>query len=304
MSDQGYLYVLANSAMPGLVKVGKTTRTPSERAEELSGVTGLPTPFIVVYEQLFDDCSAAERFVHTLLESRGFRVSSNREFFNAPVNDVVRAILATPGATTGEAMLEEANNVPDGNENPAWMGLMLQADEHYYGLGNTLQDHAEALRLYKQAIKLGGKVAFAVVGKMYENGEGTPANIEEAISYYKQGASNGDVYCYWCMALAFAKTGNNTNMAKCAELFCVRQKDGLHERYMSKIGRDAMDVIMKSFQSRIGEDFAPPIKAMFATMKDPIRKSTATMITYCEQDPDNGWLVSLLQRVDQYVESL
>ncbi|MEN9595630.1 MAG: hypothetical protein RL236_64, partial [Pseudomonadota bacterium] len=66
-NNRGYIYVLANSAMPDLVKVGKTTRTPAERAAELSKVTGVPTPFIVVYEQLVDDCTAAEEFVHTML---------------------------------------------------------------------------------------------------------------------------------------------------------------------------------------------------------------------------------------------
>lgn len=35
-NNRGYIYVLANSAMPDLVKVGKTTRTPAERAAELS----------------------------------------------------------------------------------------------------------------------------------------------------------------------------------------------------------------------------------------------------------------------------
>ena len=86
MNDIGYLYVLANSAMPGIVKIGKTTRSSTERATELSKVTGLPTPFIVVYEQLFENCSSAEMFVHTFLTDKGFRISENREFFSAPVN--------------------------------------------------------------------------------------------------------------------------------------------------------------------------------------------------------------------------
>jgi len=98
MRDLGYLYVLANSAMPNLVKIGKTTRTPEVRAKELSDVTGVPSQFIIVYEQLFEDCSAAESFVHTFLELRGYRVSDNREFFSAPVNEVVKAIALAPGS--------------------------------------------------------------------------------------------------------------------------------------------------------------------------------------------------------------
>jgi hypothetical protein len=75
--------------MPGLVKVGKTTRSPEERAKELSSATGLPTPFIVVYEQYFQDCDLAEAFVHTYLAESGHRVADNREFFNAAPNAVV-----------------------------------------------------------------------------------------------------------------------------------------------------------------------------------------------------------------------
>ena len=33
-SDNGYVYVLMNPQMENLVKIGKTTRTPAERAKE------------------------------------------------------------------------------------------------------------------------------------------------------------------------------------------------------------------------------------------------------------------------------
>lgn len=92
--SSGSVYVLANSSMPGLVKVGKTTRDPQERAAELSSATGLPTPFIVVYDHHFEDCSAAEQFAHAYLEARGYRVSDNREFFSAPTAEIVRALTA------------------------------------------------------------------------------------------------------------------------------------------------------------------------------------------------------------------
>ncbi|WP_075793750.1 GIY-YIG nuclease family protein [Massilia putida] len=303
MPDQGYLYVLANSAMPGLVKVGKTTRTPSERAEELSGVTGLPTPFIVVYEQLFDDCSAAEQFVHTLLESRGFRVSTNREFFNAPVNDVIRAILATPGAATGEVSPRPATNVPDEKERPAWLDLMSQAEQHYYGHGDTLEDHAEALRLYKQAIKLGGRIAFAIVGRMYEEGEGSPKNLEEALYHYKQGANNGDIYCYWCMALLFLNTQNNANMTKCADLF-ITHKERLHELNFPNIGRDGVKIIRSNISSRTIQNLPNPIKNMFASMKESIKSSALDMVELCEKNPNFSSLANSYKQAVQYIESL
>ena len=89
----GYVYALLNSTMAGLVKIGKTEREPEERAKELSGATGIPTPFVVAYAEWFKDCSAAEDYVHTLLEQKGFRVAQNREFFCAPVKAVIEAIM-------------------------------------------------------------------------------------------------------------------------------------------------------------------------------------------------------------------
>ena len=62
--NAGYIYVLINASMPGLIKVGMTTNTPEERAEQLSSATGVPTPFVVAYQRYVNDCAAAEEFVH------------------------------------------------------------------------------------------------------------------------------------------------------------------------------------------------------------------------------------------------
>src|ERR1700730_5084040 len=115
----GYVYVLANSSMPGLVKVGKTTRLPSARAEELSGVTGVATPFIVVYEEFFDDCDAVEALVHTKLSVGGLRLSDSREFFRAPVSDVIKAIISAahcapqPSSCSDDLITPDDDSVAD-----------------------------------------------------------------------------------------------------------------------------------------------------------------------------------------------
>ena len=43
--SEGYIYILSNPTFKELYKVGKTSRDPYERAEELSSATGIPTPF-------------------------------------------------------------------------------------------------------------------------------------------------------------------------------------------------------------------------------------------------------------------
>jgi hypothetical protein len=95
----GFVYALINYSMPGLVKVGMTTRTTTERAAELSASTGVPTPFIVAFEVLVEDPAAAERQMHVELERAGYRLSPSREFFEAPLPSVINAMLSLGGET-------------------------------------------------------------------------------------------------------------------------------------------------------------------------------------------------------------
>lgn len=75
----GYVYVLANDAMPGLLKIGRTSRPPRVRARELSAATGVPGPFRVVHAVRVDDAVAVERGLHERLA--GDRYRARREFF-------------------------------------------------------------------------------------------------------------------------------------------------------------------------------------------------------------------------------
>lgn len=104
MPEAGYVYALINPSMAGLVKVGKTTRTPEERAKELSASTGVPIPFMVAFYETFSDCTLAEEYVHAKLESLGCRHSDNREFFLAELNVVTRAILEAKDALSKTAI--------------------------------------------------------------------------------------------------------------------------------------------------------------------------------------------------------
>lgn len=76
--SKGFVYVLENAGMPGLLKIGKTARSVTGRASELYQ-TGVPFPFDVVTEVLSPDCSALEQEMHAVFS--GSRVSPSREFF-------------------------------------------------------------------------------------------------------------------------------------------------------------------------------------------------------------------------------
>jgi hypothetical protein len=89
----GYLYVLVNPSMEGLVKVGMTERDPRGRARELGAATGVPERFILVFYVLVNDRAKAERFVHDELDRRNCRPNPKREFFKVEPTEAIRHLL-------------------------------------------------------------------------------------------------------------------------------------------------------------------------------------------------------------------
>ncbi len=85
----GFVYVILNPSYPDLVKIGLTQRTSEERARELRS-SGVPTPFIVIYDELVSDCNAVESAIHNRLA--GYRVSDDREFFRIPVKEAIKTL--------------------------------------------------------------------------------------------------------------------------------------------------------------------------------------------------------------------
>jgi len=85
---QGYVYVLTNPAMPGVVKIGRTGRDLRTRLKELSSASGVPVPFRMAGAVKAADAAAAEREIHERLEH--CRVSRRREFFRCGVEEAMR----------------------------------------------------------------------------------------------------------------------------------------------------------------------------------------------------------------------
>ena len=88
---RGHVYILVNPAFhPNYIKIGRTEKTPEERAEELSKSTSVPVPFEVAHSKLFNNCVDIERIVHKKFEKK--RVRQEREFFNMEIHDAVKYI--------------------------------------------------------------------------------------------------------------------------------------------------------------------------------------------------------------------
>jgi len=89
---KGYVYVLSNPSMPGLVKIGRSKVGGNSRGKQMyKGDTGVPTPFELEFECLFDDCIEAEAMLHE--ELGHLRVNPQREFFRIDEDEAAIAVL-------------------------------------------------------------------------------------------------------------------------------------------------------------------------------------------------------------------
>lgn len=242
MSTIGTIYVLANPAIPGLIKVGKTTRSVDARMKELSSATGVASEFLLIYEQLFVDVDSAEKQIHTILEVKGFRHASNREFFNANPSDVIKIINSIKGKA--DEIIDEScviaksrsafiNNDEDDEfgeltgtedhiilENFPWYEIWTEAENYYYGLNGYIRDFSDALEMYTKAIKMGCPFAFQRMGDMYLLGKGmSRTNKSTALEFYKQGVKHGDYYCYLKMGSLYYEDKNMDSTNKCFDYF-------------------------------------------------------------------------------------
>jgi hypothetical protein len=82
-----YVYVLVNKSMPDMVKIGMTIREVDQRAKEISGATGVPTPWIPVYSFKCFNSYKLEQELHAHLDA--VRVSGNREMFYLHSKDAI-----------------------------------------------------------------------------------------------------------------------------------------------------------------------------------------------------------------------
>lgn len=92
---KGYVYILSNPKMPGLLKIGCTTREVDERVEELNSAAGVPTPFTVEAYFSSPEPEKHESEIHARLGGRRIK---GREFFEVGLIEVVQIAAAVVGA--------------------------------------------------------------------------------------------------------------------------------------------------------------------------------------------------------------
>ena len=103
-TESGIVYAATNPMMPGLVKIGGTSRANVQaRMDELYS-TGVPAPFTCEIARRVDRYSEVESALHTVFEPS--RVPSGREFFRVTLDQVAAAL----GLAGGEDVTPEGDD--------------------------------------------------------------------------------------------------------------------------------------------------------------------------------------------------
>lgn len=84
------IYILINEAMPGYVKIGKTSTSLEQRIKELSSSTSIPLPFSCFYACTVKDSNFVEHQLHDAFDNN--RINPRREFFQIAPERVVAAL--------------------------------------------------------------------------------------------------------------------------------------------------------------------------------------------------------------------
>jgi len=217
----GFLYVLINPAIPGLAKVGRTTRNPSERVAELSSATGVPSPFLLAYQHPVVDCTSAERWVHAELERQGYRHASNREFFNAPLHEIIKvvaqveAITVPAGSGTDRELASGSANQPYSKAEE----LFALAQQYAEGTADLIRDDKAALALFEQAAVLGHATASWMAATRYRFGIGARQDANKALVYYQKAVAQGMWFAEAFIAGLFLESGQVKDAATHWKMF-------------------------------------------------------------------------------------
>jgi hypothetical protein len=87
---EGIIYLLSNPAMPGIIKIGKTTKEDVKvRMKELYA-SGVPLPFECVYAARVTNIDEVEKALHTAFSPD--RLNPKREFFEIEAGQAIAII--------------------------------------------------------------------------------------------------------------------------------------------------------------------------------------------------------------------
>ena len=85
----GFIYIMSNPSLSGLLKIGQTGKDPLIRRKSLN-TTGVPDDFVIEYQALIEDYRRQEKLIHQKLNK--VRHSNKKEFFSTSVLEAINTI--------------------------------------------------------------------------------------------------------------------------------------------------------------------------------------------------------------------
>ncbi|MBN2126248.1 MAG: tetratricopeptide repeat protein [Deltaproteobacteria bacterium] len=89
-TESGFIFILSNPSLKGLLKIGYTPKPIEEMLSELNAATDLPTPFFLERSFQLSDAEGITRKLHAALEAH--RISRDKDFFHMQLQEVEQAL--------------------------------------------------------------------------------------------------------------------------------------------------------------------------------------------------------------------
>ena len=145
---QGIIYLLSNPAMPGIIKIGKTTKEDVKlRMKELYS-SGVPVPFDCEYAAKVQNLDEVEKALHTAFSPN--RLNPKREFFEIEAGQAI-AIIKLLELQNVSPLVEQEVNVIDAVE--------LEA-------GKALAQKRPRMNFEEMGIPIGSELVFTGTGEI------------------------------------------------------------------------------------------------------------------------------------------
>jgi len=192
----GWVYIATNEHMPGLIKIGISSKQPSKyRVFELSKPTSIPSKFRIEYEAIVENEACIERATHRAFFRN--RVSHNREFFRASVADVILFI-----RQKAEIIREYGYYI---SKREIWRREAEAAHRRKAKSTRQREEDAKSFALNEIicAAERGNEWAQHELGTRYRHGRGVPQDYAEAVKWYRFAAERGNVSAQYNLGLMY-----------------------------------------------------------------------------------------------------
>lgn len=202
MQEQlGIVYVLTNPAMPGLVKIGKTSRASVDiRLSELY-TTGVPVPFECAFAGRVDNEHTVERAFHQAFGP--YRLNASREFFEIDPEQAIALLELLVVEDVTPTVQAEANAVDKDSETASKRLKSRRPTINYIDIGIPVGSN---LRFYNNEVECevinGRQVCFHgenfSLTKLTQQLLETDKPLQPARYWYFEGKNLLDIYHEAC----------------------------------------------------------------------------------------------------------